>query len=90
MLCIVNFVLLVSRCHIAKLRPVQEYFKNLVNDTVETSVKSVRAYVHHYLADKIETARARISAYGKSYASVMRGAVEMKSRSTFPLHAPFL
>ena len=59
----------------------QEYFQNMVNVTVDTSIKHVRAYVHAYLSDNIKTARDKISGYGSMYSDIMHRALEIKTHS---------
>ena len=61
---------------------VQEYFQNMVNSSVDNSIKHVRAYVHAYLSDNIKAARSKISGYGEMYTDIMQRALEIKSRST--------
>lgn len=63
----------------------QEYFQNMVNSSVDTSINHVRAYVHNYLSDNIRAARSKISGYGEMYGEIMQKALEIKSRSKLPL-----
>ena len=55
----------------------------MVNSSVDTSIKHVRAYVHAYLSDNIRAARSKISGYGEMYSDIMQRALEIKSRSAF-------
>lgn len=61
----------------------QEYFQNMVDKSVDTSIKHVRAYVHAYLSDNIAAARAKISNYGEIYTDIMQRTVVLKSRSEY-------
>ena len=65
--------------------PAQEYFTNNVNQTIDTSIKYVRSYVHAYLMDNIEAARQKIAGYGERYGEIMRAALRTKSQSELKL-----
>ncbi len=49
---------------------------NLVNLTVENSVKHVRMFVHTYLAARLEEARIQIYDYGQRYTEAMLSALD--------------
>ena len=55
---------------------VQSYFMKLVDDTVEASVRHVRAFVHQYLSARLAEARAQIEQYGSRYAEAMLHALD--------------
>lgn len=52
----------------------------LVDDTVETSVKHVRAFVHQYLAARLVEARSQIEEYGQRYAEAMLNALDTSKK----------
>ena len=54
----------------------QEYFIRLVDATVDTSVRHVRAFVRRYLAARLAEARAQIEGYGQRYADAMLAALD--------------
>ena len=55
---------------------VQSYFMKLVDDTVEASVRHVRAFVHQYLSARLAEARAQIEQYGNRYTEAMLHALD--------------
>jgi tRNA U34 5-carboxymethylaminomethyl modifying GTPase MnmE/TrmE len=50
---------------------IKEYFCELISNTIEASVRSVRAFVKQYLAATIETARTSITTYAERFTSCM-------------------
>ena len=62
----------------------QEYFMKLVDDTVEVSVKHVRAFVHQYLSARLNEARSQIEQYGSRYTEAMLHALETSKQGTAP------
>lgn len=48
----------------------------LVNKTIDTSLRVVRAYVHEYLSAHLAEARQAIQEYGNRYTSAMLRAVD--------------
>ncbi len=52
----------------------------LVDDTVETSVKHVRAFVHQYLAARLVEARSQIVEYGQRYTDAMLNALDTSKK----------
>ena len=48
----------------------------LVDDTVEASVRHVRAFVHQYLSARLAEARAQIEQYGTRYPEAMLHALD--------------
>ena len=65
--------------------PMQDYFMKLVDDTVETSVKHVRSFVHQYLAARLVEARSAIEDYGQRYAEAMLSALDTSKKG---VHGP--
>ena len=63
---------------------VQEYFMKLVDDTVEVSVKHVRAFVHQYLSVRLDEARSQIEQYGGRYTEAMLHAMETSKQGAAP------
>ena len=59
--------------HISAL---QAYFQSLVEETVDTSVRAVRGYVHEYLAQRVTEARTKLAQYGERFAAAMTAALE--------------
>lgn len=62
----------------------QDYFMKLVDDTVETSVKHVRAFVHQYLSARLVEARSSIEEYGQRYAEAMLSALDTSKKGEQP------
>ena len=59
----------------------------LVDETVETSVKGVREFVHAILAQRLGQARGAIQEYGQRYAEAMLAALDTHqqgARAPFP------
>lgn len=55
---------------------------NLVNATVDNSVKHVRSFVHTYLAARLEEARTQIYDYGQRYTEAMLNALDTSKQGT--------
>lgn len=56
----------------------------LVDETVEVSVKHVRAFVHQYLSARLNEARGQIEQYGSRYTEAMLHAMETSKQGTAP------
>lgn len=72
---------------------IKEYFQDMVNTAVDTSIKHVRAYVHAYLSDNIDGARTKIAEYGEVYSSAMQSILNIKGQSKHwlrPIQSPLL
>ncbi len=67
------------------LSPMQDYFMKLVDNTVETSVRHVRSFVHQYLAARLVEARSAIEDYGQRYAEAMLSALDTSKKG---VHGP--
>ncbi len=52
----------------------------LVDDTVEASVRQVKAFVHAYLAQRLAEARLQVEGYGQRYADAMLAALDTQQR----------
>ena len=65
-----------------KMFNVQSYFMKLVDDTVEASVRHVRAFVHQYLSARLAEARAQIEQYGNRYTEAMLHALDTSKQGT--------
>ncbi|CAL8468472.1 g8012 [Coccomyxa elongata] len=65
-----------------ELKPdqIKDYFMKLVDDTVETSVRHVRSFVHQYLAARLVEARSAIEDYGQRYAEAMLSALDTSKK----------
>ena len=60
----------------------------LVDDTVEVSVKHVRAFVHQYLSARLDEARSQIEQYGGRYTDAMLHAMETSKQGAASANTP--